>query len=449
MHSSTPAESPAQTNSNPPPPPFAERTHFGALDWAKDHHDFALLDLRGKVLLSLHFEHTSEGWQKLRERVAALLTAGSPALAVAIETSHGMAVEQLLEAGYAVYPVNPKKAQRYRERKAPSGVKDDALDAWSLADALRVDGHTWRALPPEDPLLAELRLLCRDEVALIEQRTALINQLQAALREYYPAALDAFDDFTQPYVWEFILAFPTPSALAKAGRRRWEKFLHVHKLWRPQSAEARLAAFGQSPRLQATPGVVAAKSRLALALVQLLRTLGAQLLRYRLAIAELFERHPDKDLFGSLPGAGPKLAPRLLAELGDQRERFEDVQSLQCYAGSAPVSVESGQSRKVKLRRACNRSLRAALHLMSDLSRKTCQWAEKYYRAHREKGQSHACALRCLGQRWLKILFKMWQTRSPYDEARHLNNQIKHGSWVPNFEPKKRVPTMKPATAIA
>ena len=137
-------------------------------------------------------------------------------LAAAIETTCGPAVEQLLELGCTVYPLNPKSAQRYRDRKAPSGVKTDRLDALSFADALRTDGHAWRQLKPQDPRIQELRLLCRDEIELIGQRTAFVNQLREALREYYPAALEAFDDWTLLSPWEFIQQFPTPQALEKA-----------------------------------------------------------------------------------------------------------------------------------------------------------------------------------------------------------------------------------------
>jgi len=171
-----------------------QREYFAALDWAKDHHDVVVVNRQGQVVASFRFAHRGAGWKELREKLASY-----PALAIVVETTQGAAVQQLVEAGLEVYPVNPKSAQRYRERKAPSGVKDDQLDAWSLADALRVDGHGWKPLAAQDPLLEELRLLCRDEIALIEQRTALVNQLQAALRDYYPAALEAFEDWTKPY----------------------------------------------------------------------------------------------------------------------------------------------------------------------------------------------------------------------------------------------------------
>ena len=409
-----------------------ERNYFAALDWARDHHDVVVVDRHGTIVCELRFEHTAEGWRTLGERLRPFVP-----LAIAIETSQGLAVEQLLAAGYAVYPVNPKSAHRYRERQSPSGVKDDRRDAWSLADALRLDGHGWKPLASEDPLLAELRLLTRDEVLLIAQRTALINQLQSALRDYYPAALEAFADWTCPGAWAFVARFPTPQVLTQAGRRQWEKFLHAHKIWRAATAESRLATFQKAEQLQGSPATVAAKSLLAVSVVQLLQVLEGQLETYRARIQECFARHPDHDLFGSLPGAGPKLAPRLLSEIGEDRTRFESAEGLQAYAGTAPLTIKSGQIEKHRVRFWCSPSLRAAVHHWAEHSRTRCAWAQAYYQAHRDRGHSHACALRCLGQRWLKILWKMWQTGTRYDEALHTRNQIKHGSWLIRLQPQQ------------
>lgn len=404
---------------------WQDHSHYAGLDWASDHHDLLMVNRAGQLEASLRLPHDAAGWAQAH----ALLTQfGLPP--VAVETSQGAIVEQLLQTGRAVYPVHPFCAKRYRERKAPSGVKDDQLDAWSLADALRVDGHAWKRLLPEDPLIAELRLLCRDEIALIEQRTALINALRAALREYYPTALAAFEDWTKPSPWQFVLQFPTPAELIKAGRRRWEKFLHTHRLWRPETAAERLALFAKAQDCCGGAALTKAKSLQAVALARILLTLEAPLDAYRERIEELFRQHPDHTLFGSLPGAGVKLAPRLLAEIGEQRERFPDAKALQCYAGTAPVTVRSGQIIKHRFRHGADPTLRATVHLWADLSRKKCAWAQTYYQAHREKGQSHACALRCLGQRWLKILWKMWPSKSSYDEALHTRNQTAHGSWV-------------------
>ena len=407
-------------------------THYAGFDWAKDHHDVVVVNPQGKIVKDLTFEHSAEGWAKWKGLVAAY-----PRLAVAIETNQGAAIEQLLESGAAVYPVNPKSAERYRDRKAPSGTKTDYLDAWSLADALRVDGHGWRALKPLDRLVQELRILCRDEVELIGKRTEMVNQLQAALHEYYPAALQAFDDWTATPSWSFVQQFPTPQVLREAGRRKWETFLHVHRLYRPELNEKRLEIFARAHEFCGPPVVTRAKSRLALTLIKLLQTLDKQLEEYRQEIRRLFNEHPDHDLFGSLPGAGEKLAPRLLSELGSDRSLFESAQALQCYVGTAPVSFQSGQVRQVYARYMCNKTFRHAVHLWADLSRKFCSWAQIYYRQLRERGKSHASALRCLGQRWLKILWKMWQTKTPYNPGFHMANQLKHGSWVLSVKPNK------------
>ena len=417
---------------NTPMKTFAELTHFVGLDWAKDHHDIVIVDRQGQIVAELTFLHTAAGWQQWQQCIQAF-----PALGVALETSSGPAVERLLESGVTVFPLHPKSAKAYRERKAPSGTKTDRLDAWSFADGLRTDGHAWRALAPLDPLVQELRLLCRDEVELITQRTALVNQLQQALNEYYAAALDAFDDWTAPYAWAFVEAFPTPEALARAGQRRWVNFLHAHKLYRPQTAPQRLAQFAKAREFCASPAITRAKSRLAVSLAKTLLTLEKQLEQYRAAIEQLFAEHPDHDLFGSLPGAGNKLAPRLLSEVGQDRHFFDGLPGLQCVAGTAPVSFHSGQVRRTRIRWHCNKHLRYAVHLWADCSRKYCLWAQTYYKAHRDKGHTHASALRRLGNRWLKILWTMWQEGKTYDSERHARHQQQHGSWLLQLAPAK------------
>jgi len=418
----------------------SERDAFVGLDWASDHHDVVVVNGAGEIVEDFRFEDTAEGWAQFTQKLS-----GYPHPAVAIETSGGSTVERLLESGYAVYPVNPLAAKRYRERKAPSGTKSDRLDAWSLADALRLEGNQWRRLQPNDPLTLELRILCRDEIALIEQRTALVCQLRAALKEYYPTALEAFEDWTLRSSWAFVESFPTPEALVKAGKRKWEKFLQVRKLCRPQTYENRLKLFAQAQTFCGSPARTRAKSLLAVALAAQLRVLQDQLDKYRARIQELFQQHPDHELFGSLPGAGEKLAPRLLGELGDDRGRFDSAEALQCYAGTAPVNYQSGQMKRTRVRRACQKILRHTVHLWANLSRAECPWAEAYYRKKREAGQSHACALRCLGQRWLKILWKMWQTRTPYNPELHQRNQVKHGSWIIALMPEATRKTLQTA----
>jgi transposase len=404
---------------------WTEQPYYAALDWAKEHHDVIVVDRNGMIVADFRFDHSAEGWKQFDQQMKTF-----ERCPITIETSSGPAVDQLLQRDYRIYPLNPKAAQRYRERKAPSGTKTDRYDCWSMADALRTDGHAWVLLQSQDEATATLRLLCRDEQALIEQRTALVNQLQAALWEYYPLALETFEDWTKPFAWAFVRAYPTPQALNKAGRRKWEKFLHTHKLWRPDTAPQRLSAWTGGQQLQPSPAVTNAKSLLALSLVNILQSVQKQLDEYRVRIRAAFKAHPDHDIFGGLPGAKDKLAPRLLAELGSRREVFPDAQSLTCRAGVSPVSFESGQIRKAHIRWACDHFLRHTVHLWANASRATCSWAQTYYQAKREAGHSHASALRCLAKRWLKILWRLWQNRTSYDESIHLKSLQAHGSFV-------------------
>lgn len=414
---------------------WKNHSHFAALDWASDHHDVVVVDSTGTLVAEFRFAHTAAGWAEFTEKMKPF--AGSP---LALETSSGPAVDQLLQRDWTLYPVNPKAAERYRERKAPSGTKTDRLDAWSLADALRTDGHGWRRLVAQDEATATLRALCRDELGLIEQRTALVNQLIAALREFYPAALTAFDDWTQPYAWALIQEFPTPGQLQAAGKRKWEKFLHAHRLWRTNTAPERLQVFAAATALPASAAVVTAKSLLATSLVRVLQALEHQLEEYRRRINEIFRQHPDHEIFGSLPGAGEKLAPRLLSELGSAREVYPDADALCCQAGVSPVSYQSGQINRAHIRWACDVVLRHTVHLWADCSRHQSDWAQAYYAGKRAAGMSHAAALRCLGKRWLKVVWRLWQTHEAYDAGRHEKSVRQHGSWVGGLLPRASDP---------
>jgi transposase len=401
-------------------------THCAGFDWAREHHAVVIVDQAGTSVAEFEFSHDQEGWQSFRDK-----TQGLANLAVAIETNQGIVVEQLLPYGYPLYPVNPVAAASYRQRKAPSGTKTDHFDAWALADALRLDRQGWKPLQPLDEQTLQLRLLCRDQMLLIQQRTLLINQLRQALVEYYPAALEAFADWTAPSAWEFILQFPTPLALVAAGRRRWEKFLHTHRLWRPETAAKRLAIFARADQFAGSLPWVKAKSQLALSLCRVLGSLQLQLEQYRQQIKQLFDRHPDRDLFGSLPGAKEVLAPRLLAAVGADPNRYDNrCEVLQAFAGTAPISFQSGQIAKTRIRRACDKFLRQTVHLWANCFRRRSAWGQAYYQKKRADGKSQACALRCLGQRLLKILFSIIVNKKPYDAELHARNQQKHGSWV-------------------
>ena len=406
-------------------PNWNQHTHFVALDWATEKHQIVVLDTTGQIVEDFVFKHEPEEWRKCRQRLAAY-----PRIVLAVESGSSVVVEQLLLLGRPVYVVPAKSSRGYRQRKLPSGIKNDFVDAWCLASALRSEGADWRSVHQPDEITLELRHLCRDQVALIGQRTMIVNQLIATLREYYPVAVAAFDDWTAPFTWAFLERFPSTEALHKAGQRSWEKFLHTHGLARPTTYQKRLNLFADKQPLAVNRGVVEAKRLQAISFARILKVIQAQIEEYDQCIHKVFLQHPDHALFSSLPAAGRRIAPRLLGEIGANREAFPSCQSLQCHAGTAPASFQSGQIHKVAIRRACNKHLRAAVHLWANLSIQFCPWAKVYYQTHRDRGKSHACALRSVGQRWLKILWKMWQSNASYDPELHARNQLKHGSWV-------------------
>jgi hypothetical protein len=244
-----PAMSAESSGSQSPGPEsqFAQLTHYCGFDWARAaHHVCVVVDKAGTVVLELSFADDAEGWDSFGKKLSGVAELSK--VGVAIETSCGPEVERLLGMGLAVYPMNPKAASRYRDRKSVSGAKSDAADALSFADGLRTDGQGWRRLSPLDPLTAELRILCRDEVSLIEQRTALVNQLRVTLREYYPAALEAFEEWKEPPAWRLVITFPTPQELAKAGKGQWNRFLHANKIYRPGTAQKRLEVFARADK---------------------------------------------------------------------------------------------------------------------------------------------------------------------------------------------------------
>ena len=229
----------------------------------------------------------------------------------AIETSQGAAVEQLVGSRHAGLSIEPQERSSLPRAQGPQRCQRRSARCLEFRRRLACRWSNWKPLRPEGSLIKELRLLCRDEVGLIEQRTAFINQLRHALAEYYPTALEAFEDWGAMSAWMFLQRFPTPQLLEK-GKRQWEKFLHSRHLWRNESGPRRMELFANATEFCGSEPTANAKSMLALSLVQMLFALENQLSEYRRRIEELFESHPDHDLFGSLPGAGHQACSALV-----------------------------------------------------------------------------------------------------------------------------------------
>jgi transposase len=397
------------------------------IDWADDHHDAVVIDATGKRVAALRVPHTADGLSKL---VAFLQGIGDVRenpehLACIIETSHGLLIGGLLEAGVPVYPVNPKTVDRHRK---PAGAKTDAIDAYLLARTGRSDLVDLRRLQPDSPLIAELKMLTRDQDSLVQCQTRLVNQLTACLKAYYPVAMTLFGKLHQPTTLAFLQAFPTLQAAQAAPVEQIAVVLQT--AGHPHAARKAQVIYQQlhQPQLLANPEVTRAKSRLMLVLVGQLAILLPQVAAYDEEIGRLFLMHADSTVFASLPRAGQRLAPRLLAAWGDDRGRYATVASIQGLAGTSPVPFTSGKFSIVHRRHACNKPLRNALQQFAWQSTQKEPWALAYYQRKRSEGKSHTMAVRALANQWVRIIFAIWHRHEAYDATIFLAAQQTHGT---------------------
>jgi transposase len=398
---------------------------YAGIDWADQHHDAVVIDEAGQRVAALRVTHTAEGLAELTTFLKGIgdVVEHPDHLACLVETSHGLLISALLEAGLPVYPVNPKTVDRHRK---PAGAKTDAIDADLLARTGRSDLADLRRLTPDSPLITELKVLTRDQDTLIQSQTRLVNQLTACLKAYYPVAVELFGKLHQPTTLAFLQAFPT---LEQAQAASVEQIGTVLTGAGHPQAAAKAARIWQrlhQPQLQADPMLTRAKARLMLTLVAQLQVLVPQIAAYDQQITRLFLTHSDSRAFASLPRAGVRLAPRLLAEWGDDRGRYTDAASVQALAGTAPVAFQSGKFVSVHRRYACSKPLRNALHQFAWQSTQKEPWARAYYQRKRREGKSHSMAVRTLANQWVRIIYAFWVKHAAYDATIFLAAQQAH-----------------------
>lgn len=395
---------------------------YAGIDWADDHHDVVVIDESAQRKGSLRVEHNVSGLSQLIAFLKATTPAGEQ-LACIVETNQGLLITALLEGGLAVYPVNPKTVDR---KRGAAGAKTDQIDAYLLAKTGRSDLVDLRQLRPDNPLVQELKELTRDQDNLIEMQTRLVNQLTATLKAYYPVALDLFARLQQPTTLHFLQAYPTPAEARVATLEELTVVLKAGGHKRAASFAPKIYEKLHQPQLEATPVTTRTKCRLMLALVAQLLPLVDQIAAYDKEVENLFLKHPDSELWASLPGAGKRLAPRLLAEVGDERSRYEQPTNLQAVAGTSPVLFESGNYSHARRRLACIKPLRNALYQFAWQSTRQEEWASEYYRRKRAEGKSPSLAVRALSNNWLRIIHAMWTGKKSYVSATFLAAQKTH-----------------------
>jgi transposase len=388
---------------------------YAGIDWADQHHDVVVLDEQAKIVKSIRVQHNAQGLERLD---AFLQQISGPAnkeqMACIVETNQGLLISTLLEKGWPVYPVNPRTVDRHR---SPSGAKTDQIDAYLLARTGRADLVDLHRLVPDSQAIAELKQLTRDQDSLVQMQTRLVNQLTACLKAYYPVALDLFCKLQQRSSLLFLQSYPTLQAVQAAKLEQIADCLRQTKHPNPHAKANEIVQLVHQPHLMADAVTTRTKSRLLLALVAQLLPLLEQIAAYDKEIRTLFLTHPDQQIFASLPRAGKRLAPRLLAEIGDDRQRYTDASSLQALAGTAPVQFASGNYAKVHHRLGCIKPLRNALQQFAWQTTRSEPWALDYYQRKRAKGKSHSVAVRALANVWVRIIFAMWYHHKTYERA--------------------------------
>jgi transposase len=385
-------------------------------DWAEDHHDVYVMDEAGRRLGSRRLPEGLTGIRGLHELIGAC--ARDPEqVVVGIETDRGLWVEALVAAGYRVFAINPLAVARYRDRHRVSGAKSDGADAKLLADLVRTDRHNHRPLAGDSAAAEAIKVLARAHQSLIWARTRHTNALRSALREYYPAALVAFEDLAHGDALAVLGRAPTPTQGARLSLPTIQSALKRGGRQRNTAARARqIQAALRSEQLTAPAAVETAFAATTRAAVAIITELNHQLTELEAGLAQHFETHPDADIYLSLPGLGVVLGARVLGEFGDDPNRYTDAKSRRNYAGTSPLTVASGKRRAVVARHIRNHHLYDAIDRWAFCALLASPGARAFYDQHRTAGDTHHQALRALGNRLVGILHGCLRHKAIYDE---------------------------------
>lgn len=390
---------------------------FAGIDWASEEHAVCAVDAKGTASWERVVAHDEEGIASL---CRALIGLGVER--VAIERPDGVLVERLLEAGLAVIAIHPNQAKAARERYAVAHGKSDRFDAFVLAELARTDAHRFRVIEPDSDETKALRALTRTREDLVGARVELANQLRAQLEAFWAGAL-IFHDVDSSISLAFLERYPSPADARGLGPKRLGAFLHRHGYPGRKRPEELVQRMREAPAGTAGELELEARRAAVLGLVAALRPIVAQISELTSQIRGALAEHPDAAIFAPLfRDRKTAICPAtLIAELGDSRERYPTEAALAADGGQSPVAVESGKRKVASFRRACDKRLRGAIAAMADSTRHWHPWARGVYQRARARGQDHPHATRTLGRAWVRVLWRCWHDRVPYDPARHGN----------------------------
>jgi len=395
-------------------------------DWAEDHHDIEVQDEDGRRLVKARFAEGIEGLTRLHELLAEHLEENevdpvtglvSGQVVLGIETDRGAWVSALVAAGYQVHAINPMSVARYRERHSTSGAKSDAGDAHVLAEIVRLDRAHHRPVAGDSPEVEALKLVSRTHQSFIWDRTRQLLRLRSALREFFPAALAAFEDLTAPDALELLQRAPAPDRAARLSISQISAALKRARRRDVPSKAAAIQAALRAPALRQASAIEQAYAVIVASQVRLIAQLNQQIEELQAVVAEGFGRHPVAEIVTSQPGLGLVLGARVLAEFGDDPNRYADARARKNYAGTSPITRASGTRRVVLARYARNKHLADATHQWAFCALTASPGARAYYDTTRARGAGHHAALRQLGNRLVGILHGCLKTNTPYNET--------------------------------
>jgi transposase len=397
------------------------------LDWADQEHHICLQAVDSARVETAVVAQRPEALQDWVRQLRARFPQGR--IALALEQSRGGLIYALMSYDFLLlYPVPGKTLADYRKAFFGSGAKGDPTDAELLLEVLRCHRHRLHVWAPDDAPTRHLGLLNEQRRKLVEDRTALTNRLSSLLKESFPQALDWVGELSRPAASEFLVQWWSLAAVQQARPSQLRQFYRRHFRLQPQELEQRLADIRQAQPLTSDPAVLEADALIVSVLAAQLLTLLASLDRVQAAIARSFSQHPDRHLWEILPGAGAALAPRLLVALGSDRKRYQNAAELQTFCGIAPVTESSGKSRWVHWRWACPKFLRQTFHEFAAQSVPRSVWARAFYFQQINRGNHHHAAVRALAFKWIRILYRCWQDRTPYNEQLYLQALARRGS---------------------
>ncbi|MGJ3248875.1 MAG: IS110 family transposase [Elainellaceae cyanobacterium] len=405
----------------------AEFAAYIGIDWSDRKHDICLYDVETRSRTFLKLEHRAE---VIHEWVAGLKQRyGGQPIAIGLEQKRGPLIYALSQYDFLLlYPINPRTAAKYRQAFVPSRAKDDPTDADLLLELLCQHRDKLTPWAPDSDELRKLRQLVESRRTLVGEKVRLTNRITAALKNYYPQVLDWFRDKDTHVFCEFVEHYPTLPAAQAASENELRAFFKSHRVVRESAIQRRLSQIQTDVPLTEDDSIIEPLQLLVHAWMQQLKVVLLNLQTFDQRIEALFDHHPDSSLFAALPGAGPHLAPRLLVAFGDDRDRYHSAQDLLRYAGIAPVKEKSGKKEWIHWRWSCPKFLRQTFVEWADQSRRHSFWAEAFYEQQRRIGKTHPMAIRALAFKWIRILFRCWQDRVSYDEAKYLMALKKKGS---------------------